>query len=45
MKKIKNVLNRTPIKVKMTNWEMIKKAKYRATTARSRLEYVVAPMN
>ena len=30
--------------VKMINWEMTKKAKYRATTARSIREYVYAPM-
>ena len=34
----------TPIKVKMTNWEMTKNAKYLATTDRSSLECVVAPM-
>lgn len=34
----------TPIRVKIINWETIRKAKYRATTARSILEWVKAPM-
>ena len=40
----KHSLKMTPISVKMINWEMTKKAKYRATTARSIREYVYAPM-
>ena len=37
-------LKMTPMSVKMINCEMTKKAKYRATTARSIREYVYAPM-
>jgi hypothetical protein len=34
----------TPIKVKMTNCDITKKAKYRATTARSSRDCVKAPI-
>jgi hypothetical protein len=36
-------LKMTPIKVKITSWEITRKAKYRAMTARSKREWVMAP--
>ncbi len=38
-----DLLKMTPIKVKITSWEITKKAKYRAMTARSKRECVMAP--